>query len=173
MGAANTSKLRLTVEPESWWGTQVVLSTMFRVVNMRRNQLIEVEVNVTMSYFERGSTVRSFSPMELERNKINLFPLSWTIVHPIDENSPLNGVSEKELDDMKVELIILLKAFDDTFSQTIYSRSSYKSSELKFGRKFIPMFKALENGRTQLDLRLIDAMETVELPVQQKMIVEN
>ncbi|HET6992537.1 MAG TPA: Inward rectifier potassium channel Irk, partial [Bacteroidia bacterium] len=98
---------------------------------------------------------------------------SWTIVHPIDENSPFNGLTENDIQDLKVELIVLLKAFDDTFSQTIYSRSSYHSDEIKMGKKFIPMFKTMENGKTQLDLRLINAMETAELPVQKKMIAEN
>jgi inward rectifier potassium channel len=146
---------------------------MFRVSNMRRNQLIEVEVDLTMSYYEKEAKNRSFIRLELERNKINLFPTSWTIVHPINENSPFVGLTENDFHELKVELFILLKAFDDTFSQTIYSRSSYHAPEIKVGKKFIPMFKVLENGKTQLDLRLINAMETVELPLQKKMITEN
>lgn len=139
---------------------------MFRTANMRRNQLIEVEVDITMAWFEKDSKVRSFTRLALERSKVNLFPSSWTIVHPIDENSPFYGLTEADILDLKIELIVLLKAFDDTFSQTIYSRTSYKSSEIKAGKKFIPMFNTLENGKTLLDLRMIDAMETVELPLQ-------
>jgi inward rectifier potassium channel len=150
-----------------------ITAVMFRVANMRRNQLIEVEVDVTMAFFEKDAKIRSFRRLELERNKINLFPTSWTIVHPIDENSPLYGLSENDILEMKIELIALLKAFDDTFAQTIYSRTSYKSAEIKIGKKFIPMFSTLENGKTLLDLRMIDAMETVELPKQKVMQLEN
>jgi inward rectifier potassium channel len=146
---------------------------MFRVANMRRNQLIEVEVDITMAWFEKDSKMRSFTRLTLERSKINLFPSSWTIVHPIDENSPFYGLSEADILDLKIELIVLLKAFDDTFSQTIYSRTSFKSSEIKVGKKFIPMFNTMENGKTLLDLRLIDAMETVELPQQKLVQLEN
>jgi inward rectifier potassium channel len=146
---------------------------MFRVANMRRNQLIEVEVDITMAWFEKDSKMRSFTRLTLERNKINLFPSSWTVVHPIDENSPFYGLSEADILDLKIELIVLLKAFDDTFSQTIYSRTSFKSSEIKVGKKFIPMFNTMENGKTLLDLRLIDAMETVELPQQKLVQLEN
>jgi inward rectifier potassium channel len=145
---------------------------MFRVANMRRNQLIEVEVEITLAYFERDAKIRSFVRLELERSRINLFPLSWTVVHPIDENSPVYGWTENDIRETKAEMIILLKAFDDTFSQTIYSRSSYKPEEIKFGKKYLPMFKVLEDGRTQLDLRLIDAMEEIALPKQQ-MIAQN
>ncbi len=146
---------------------------MFRAANMRRNQLIEVEVDITMAYYEKDSKIRSFIRLPLERNKINLFPTSWTIVHPIDENSPFLDLTENDIQELQVELIVLLKAFDDTFSQTIYSRTSFKAAEIKMGRKFIPMFKVMENGKTQLDLRLIDAMEKVELPQQKIMIAEN
>ncbi|CAN5739965.1 ion channel [soil metagenome] len=146
---------------------------MFRVANMRRNQLIEVEVDITLAWFEKDSKTRSFTRLTLERNKINLFPSSWTVVHPVDENSPFSGLTEADILDLKIEMIILLKAFDDTFSQTIYSRTSYKSSEIKVGKKFIPMFNTQENGKTLLDLRLIDAMETVELPQQKMMQLEN
>ena len=150
-----------------------ITGLMFRVANMRRNQLIEVEVDITMAYFEKDSKLRSFQRLELERNKINLFPTSWTIVHPIDENSPFYGLTEQDILDMKVELIALLKAFDDTFSQTIYSRTSYHSGEIKRGKKFIPMFSTLGDGKTLLDLRMIDAMETVELPKEKIMQLEN
>ncbi|MCX6311988.1 MAG: ion channel [Bacteroidetes bacterium] len=150
-----------------------ITGLMFRVANRRRNQLLEVEVELNLSYFEKDSKTRSFIKLELERTKIALFPLSWTVVHPIDENSPLYGITENEINEMKMELIVMLKAFDDTFSQTIYSRSSFKAAEIKMGRKFIPMFNVLENGKTQLDLRLIDAMEKVELPQQKILIAGN
>ncbi len=146
---------------------------MFRTANMRRNQLLEVEVDVTMAWFEKDAPNRSFTRLKLERNKINLFPSSWTIVHPIDEESPLFGLTENDIQELKIELIVMLKAFDDTFSQTIYSRTSYENSEIKIGRKFIPMFSTLENGKTLMDLRMIDAMEAFELPKPKMGMLEN
>lgn len=145
---------------------------MFRLTNMRRNQLIEVEIEVNIGYTDPETKTRSFMLLPLERKKISLFPTSWTIVHPIDENSPLYGRTSEELDEMKMEIFVLLKAFDDTFSQTVYSRTSYRPGEIVFGAKFLPMFTQQENGKTLLDLRLINAMEKVELPqlaVQQQL----
>lgn len=137
---------------------------MFRIANKRSNQLIEVEVEFLMAIQEQGSTTRSYYPLNLERKKISMFPLSWTIVHPIDENSPLWGREEQELHVGNAEFIILVKAFDDTFSQTVYSRSSYSSHEILWGAKFLPMFSLLESGKTRLDLRLIDTVEKADLP---------
>lgn len=137
---------------------------MFRVTNMRRNQLIEVEIEVNMGYTEPGSKSRSFVPLPLERKRIQLFPTSWTLVHPIDENSPFYGRSAAELEAMKLEIFPMIKAFDETFSQTVYSRTSYRASEIIYGAKFLPMFAPQANGKTLLDLRLINATEKAELP---------
>lgn len=146
---------------------------MFRLSNLRHNQLIEVEMNVTIAYFNKGSSNRSFERLKLERDKVALFPTSWTIVHPIDEESPLYGADQAAISDMKVELIILLKAFDDTFSQTIYSRTSYHSNEILWGKKFLPMFEVKSNGQTSLDLRKINLMEDKEVPVLNVLSVES
>ena len=138
---------------------------MFRLANLRHNQLIEVEMNVTLAYFEKGSITRSFERLNLERDKVALFPTSWTIVHPITEESPFHGLEPDEIPGLKAEIIVLLKAFDDTFSQTIYSRTSYHTNEILWGKKFKPMFSVKTDGKTLLDLRLIDEMEPQAIPV--------
>lgn len=137
---------------------------MFRVVNQRSNQLIEVECDVTLSMLRPGQNIRTFLPLTLERRKINLFPLSWTLVHPLEEDSPIYGMTREDMIAHDLEIIILIKAFDDTFSQTIYSRSSYKAEEIVWGSKFLPMISRLENGATRLDIRLLDAMEKAPIP---------
>ena len=144
-----------------------ISALMFRMTNMRSNQLIEVEADVTIGYNDFETGARSFSRLELERSKINLFPTSWTIVHPIAEGSPLQGRTSEELSGMNLEIYVLIKAFDDTFSQTIYSRTSYRADEIIYGVKFIPMFRQMGNGKTLLDLQLINAMEKAELPADQ------
>ena len=99
---------------------------MFRIANGRSNQLIEIEVQVTLSYsvHENNNLQRRYVPLKLERDKINFFPMTWTIVHPIDNNSPLDGFSISDLEEADAEFFIIIKAFDDTFCQTVYSRNS-------------------------------------------------
>ena len=139
-----------------------VSALLFRIVNERRNQLIEVEAALSLSMLhDKHSNTRTFHTLKLERDKINFFPLSWTIVHPIDEHSPLWGLSEKEFREKDIEVIALIKAFDDTFSQTIYTRLSYKDFEVVWGAKFIPMTEFTNNG-TLLYLNKIDLFEKVE-----------
>ena len=141
------------------------IALMFRLTNLRRSQLIEVEIDVQIGYLDNETKSRAFTQLQLERSKINLFPTSWTIVHPIDENSPLYGKSIEQLHQMNLEIYSFLKAFDDSFSQTVYSRTSFRSEEVIYGAKFRPMFTQLPNGNTLLDLRLINAMDSVKLPL--------
>ncbi|MBC7796782.1 MAG: hypothetical protein H7Z37_07915, partial [Pyrinomonadaceae bacterium] len=104
---------------------------MFRIVNGRSNQLIEIRAQVLFSRFviENGKTIRRFDSLKLERQQVTFFSLSWTIVHQIDEASPLYGLTHQDLTKMDAELMILLTGIDETFSQTVHTRSSYKPSE--------------------------------------------
>ena len=135
---------------------------MFRVVNPRDNQLIEIEVSITLSMKKSDSAIRDFYTLELERNKVNFLPMTWTVVHPINISSPLNGISEKMLLEKDAEFIVLMKAFDESFSQTVYSRSSYKASEIKWGEKFAYVIEQDDEG-TSVDVGRIDETEKAAL----------
>jgi inward rectifier potassium channel len=104
---------------------------------------------------------RKFYPLPLERDKVTFFPLHWTIVHPIDEQSPLFGVTQKELEESDAEFAILLTGIDETFSQSVHSRSSYKYDEVVVGAKFRDMFLPPENGIVRVDLRRLSDIEQV------------
>lgn len=141
---------------------------MFRVVNPRDNQLLEVEVNVTLSMKRKDSALRDFFQLELERTKVVFLPMMWTIVHPINVGSPLYNLMERNLVEKDPEFIIMIKAFDETFSQTVYSRSSYKAGEIKWGEKFIYVIEQESDGII-VDVGRIDETEKATLnkePVQ-------
>jgi inward rectifier potassium channel len=132
---------------------------MFRFVNLRSNQLIELEATVVLSYLDGESNTRRFITLPLERKRINLFPTSWTVVHPIDEKSPLFGLTDEDLRQAQAEFIVLIKAFDDTFSQSIYQRTSYIATEVAWGIRFKPMATSGTDGRMAMDVSLVDATE--------------
>jgi inward rectifier potassium channel len=134
---------------------------MFRFVNRRSNQLIEVEATVVLSYLDEDGTTRRYATLPLERNRINLFPTSWTVVHPIDEASPLAGLTDEDLRRVQAEFIVLIKAFDDTFSQSIYQRTSYTADEVLWGARFKPMSTLAADGATEMNVDLVDATEAV------------
>jgi inward rectifier potassium channel len=140
---------------------------MFRMVNARSNQLIEVNIELAFSILETlpdGRVTRKYFGLPLERSKVNFFPISWTIVHPITEESPLWGLSEEELVARDGEFLILVRSTDDTFSQTVHARTSYHAREVVWGAKFEKMIDInQENGKTILDLSKLSDYERVPL----------
>ena len=135
---------------------------MFRFVNRRSNQLIELEATVVFTFLEAESGIRRFVNLALERNRISLFPTSWTVVHPIDASSPLWGLSGEDLWQIQAEFIVLIKAFDDTFSQSIYQRTSYTADEVRWGERFRPMSAFGADGAMEMDVNLVDATESAQ-----------
>jgi len=137
---------------------------MFRIVNERSNQLIEVDAHVSLSMINPETGLRTFHSLVLERTRINLFPSNWTLVHPLDGSSPLSGLDAAGFLKADVEFIVLIKAFDDTFAQTVYARSSYKAAEIVWGGRFAPMVSAPEAGHPVVDLARLDAILPADLP---------
>jgi inward rectifier potassium channel len=137
-------------------------SFQFRIANLRNNKLIDVEAQLTLTWIEQigGVRKRQFSALPLERKKIFLFPLNWTIVHPIDQRSPLSGKSLEELKEMKVEFIIQIKGFDETYAQTVHANSSYTEQELLEARGFAPMYESDPEKGTIIHLDKIDDIQT-------------
>ncbi|MEP6704576.1 MAG: transporter [Acidobacteriota bacterium] len=135
---------------------------MFRIVNGRNNQLIEVGAVVMFARFvnENGRTVRRFDVLDLERRKVTFFPLAWTIVHPIDEKSPLFGLSQQDIVSTDGEILILLTAVDETFVQTVHARSSYKPTSIIFGHKFANLYIEVDDGEPiSIDVRRLSKTE--------------
>jgi inward rectifier potassium channel len=135
---------------------------MFRIVNGRNNQLIEVGAVVMIARFvnENGRIVRRFDVLELERRKVTFFPLAWTVVHPIDEKSPLFGLTMQDLIATDAEILILLTAVDETFVQTVHARSSYKPASIIFGHKFATLYNEVEDGEPiSIDVRRLSKTE--------------
>ena len=138
----------------------------FRIMNGRENELVEVTATISMGRFENvaGIRQRKFYSLELERRKVAFFPLNWTIVHPIDDRSPLWGWDEKMLLESEAEFLILLTAIDDTFAQTVHNRGSYTAQEIVWGAKFLPLVGESIDGEPAVLLERFHEFQRVALP---------
>lgn len=126
----------------------------FRAVNRRRNNLMELEATVMLMTVETGNgePKRRYQVLRLERQKIVFFPLTWTIVHPIDSESPLFGLAAEDLNRLQAEFLILIKGYDDTFSQSVLARQSYRHDEIVWDRRFAPAFFVDDSGDLVLEV---------------------
>ncbi|MGA2382298.1 MAG: ion channel [Gemmatimonadales bacterium] len=136
----------------------------FRIANMRSSQLIEVEATVMFTRFEEhdGRPVRRFHLLPLERSSVAFFPLSWTIVHPIDEASPLNGLTRDDMRRSDAEFLMLLSGVEETFAQRVHARSSYRWDEVVWGAKFSDILHHPHGTEAvTLDVSRLDSIEPV------------
>lgn len=138
---------------------------MFRIVNQRSSELVGLEAQVLMTRRRRTDGVdREFKQLALERDRVVFFPLAWTIVHPIDEKSPLHGWTEDDLRACESEFLVLLNGFDETFSQTVHARSSYRGDEVVWGARFRTMFNPPDDdGVLGVDIRKLHEIERVSM----------
>ena len=123
-------------------------AVMLRVAPFKNTSLIDAEAKLTLglSVEENGKNVNKFYQLDLEYHTVNSLTLSWTIVHPITEKSPLYNFTKEDFENTKGEFIVFVKAFDDLFSNIVVAVSSYTFSEVKHGAKFVPMYERAASG---------------------------
>jgi inward rectifier potassium channel len=147
---------------------------MFRFAPYKDNHTltdVQIRVNIGLKVAMDGSTEYRYYDLDLERSRVESLPMNWTVVHPIDAKSPLAGFSWDEMQAADVELYILIRGFDDVFSNFVQQRTSYTYNEIEFNRKFVPMYRESKDGKTTiLELHKLD--ETVEAPATTGVPVE-
>ena len=142
---------------------QDITSLQFRIANERDNVLMDLEVHVVLMLVDKanGELERAFIDLPLERPQVYFFPLTWTIVHPIDADSPLYRKTAADLARLKAEFLILVKGFDDTFSQTVHARYSYRHDEIVWGARFQTAFFVDPGGDLVLELNRVNDRKLV------------
>jgi inward rectifier potassium channel len=142
------------------------VALMLRLAPYKNNNLSEAEVKLTLAMIieEDGKTLNKFYPLQLEIDKVNSLSLNWTLVHAIDENSALYGLSKEDLINARAEALVFFKAFDDSFSNTVMDRTSYRADEIVFGAAFNSMYHRDEkHGSTVLDLSLLNSFHSADI----------
>ena len=141
-------------------------SLQFRVANRRSNN--SDGSGSARDAEHRGilgrGLLRKYKYLTLERRGVQFLPLTWTIVHPIDQDSPLWGKGPEDLAQHQAEFLITIKAFDDTFFQTVHVRHSYRHDEVVWGARFVPAFEPDAQGEMVLDLGKLSEIAPVENP---------
>jgi inward rectifier potassium channel len=125
-----------------------------RIANERRNQVVQAEVGLALVRDEvtaEGHFLRRFYDLKLARSRTPVFALSFTVMHPIDRDSPLHGATPQTLAAAQAELVVTLTGIDGTLSQPIHARTSYSCKEILFDRRFADIFAATPDGRRVID----------------------
>ena len=137
---------------------------MLRVANERGNNVVEASVRVTLLRNERsreGETMRRLYDLKLVRDVQPLFMVSWTIMHIIDESSPLWGKSAADIVAEDWRINVNLQGYDGTLAQTIHASHFYHGTDIAFDHRYVDVMSTLPDGRLQIDLTHMHDVEPV------------
>jgi inward rectifier potassium channel len=140
-----------------------VPTLMFRTANQRGNQILDAAITLSVARQQtskEGITMRRFEELKPVRERTSLFALSWTVMHRLDETSPLFGLNPDSCYDNQLEIIAPLNGMDETLADRIYARHSYAPDEILWDRRFVDVI-SIKNGRRIVDLTRFD--DTVPL----------
>ena len=132
-----------------------VPTLMFRAANQRGNSILDAEAVVSLAQTmttHEGISMRRFEELKLVRQRTSLFALSWTVMHRIDETSPLYGHTPESLMAGEVEILAVLSGVDDTLADRIYARHVYMAEEVQWERRFADILSFTAQGRRVIDL---------------------
>lgn len=121
---------------------------MLRMGNLRGNQIAEAQVRMVMlKNFKtaEGQSIRRQIDLKLTRDVSLFFALTWSIMHVIDESSPLYNVKESDFKAENIEFAISVIGYDSTFSQTIHANVIYSPEDIAFDRYFADVFNIKDN----------------------------
>ena len=146
---------------------------MFRAANQRSNQILEATANVTLArqvVTQEGAAIRRFEAMKMVREMSPLFALTWTVMHVIDEASPLFGLDADGLRDIQAEIVVVLSGLDETFAQRVHARHSYTADEIVWDRNFEDVIYPMNDGtpRWVIDYTRFDTFKPGSEPPAQE-----
>lgn len=141
-----------------------ITGLMFRFVSYKENHnLTNVEVSVTLGITDISTKKFQFYRLPLERDRIDSLSMNWTVVHPINDESPLFNLTAADLSSSDAEVYVLIRGFDDVFSNTVLQRTSYRFNEIIFNAKFDSMyFESEDNTTTIVELNKLDSFHTIQ-----------
>lgn len=142
-------------------------SIQMRLANRRATLLSQVEASVMLVLADKDGEAEklNYFNLPLQMDRVNYLPLSWTLVHPLDADSPLAGMEEADLHERRAEMILTVKGIDEVYMQQVIARMSYRYDELVWGGRFIRAFSA-KDGTMHLDLDKIGAHDKIEGPLR-------
>lgn len=131
-----------------------VPTLMIRVANARGNDVSEATASMSVvmdTISAEGHHLRRVHDMRLLRERQPVFGLTWTIMHPIDAQSPLHGMDLTHAPQIST-LVVTLTGHDSTYGQTIHARNMYTVHDLRVGHRFVDVFSQTPDGRMLIDL---------------------
>jgi len=137
----------------------------FRVGNDRASTVFEARVHASIIRTEKtqeGMTFYRLTDLPLARNSSMALARSWTVMHPIDDKSPLHAMTPESCTADEMELVVTVVGTDDTSLQPVHGRTRYLAKDIIWGARLADVLSELPDGRLQLDVGQFDRIVRTE-----------
>jgi inward rectifier potassium channel len=127
---------------------------MVRVANARNNFITNARAKFWVTRSEQSIEGRRFTrflPLRLERDENPIFALTWTLLHIVDEQSPLYGMNAQDIEKSDMNFVVSISGLDETSAQVVHSRKPYSAQSVKVGHEFVDVLSVDENGMRRID----------------------
>ena len=138
------------------------LTLMFRAANARQNVVQEASARLRMLRDEvtaEGYRIRRITDLSLVRSRHPVFALGWTIMHTIDQTSPLRVETEDSLREADVAFILSVSGTDETTGQVLMAREEYPSTAIRWNEAFRDILEQTEDGTLSIDYSKFDEVQ--------------
>ncbi|THD54872.1 MAG: potassium channel protein [Phenylobacterium sp.] len=145
---------------------------MVRVASRRLQGISEATARISYLRSEPigESRFRRFDELKLVKNNIPILSLTWTIIHPIDEDSPLWGMTDERMAAEAPTVMVSITGFDEAISSVINDRRTYRREDVRFGHVFADILRDLPGDMVELDITRIH--ETRPAPVLREVEIQ-
>jgi inward rectifier potassium channel len=140
---------------------------MIRIANGRPGMLVGAKAELGALIGEQtqeGQFFRRIHDMKLMRGRLHMFPLTWTLMHEIDEASPLYGLDGAQLVDRDFRMFVSVTAHDYALGADVYDAKTYAADDIAWGMRYADAVSIDEAGRTIADLSRLSLIEPHTLP---------
>jgi inward rectifier potassium channel len=140
-------------------------SLMVRIANERATGLVEAQIRLVLVRDEttvEGEAIRRFHTLPLSRSSSAVFALSWTVIHAIDESSPLHGETSESLGKARTDIVASLIGIEEATGQTVHARHSWKGQEIRFQHRFVDILVRTPQGQPALDYTRFHDVERID-----------
>lgn len=147
---------RIVVAPHNGMPT-----LMIRIANGRMTMLSHASARLAVlvqEYSREGYASRNVYDLRLVRDTMPIFPLTWTMMHVIDETSPLHGLGAEELLAKDMRLFLAVEARDAALGQVVQDLAAYRPHQIAFGYRYVDAVSVDEHGRTAADISLLSQL---------------
>jgi inward rectifier potassium channel len=133
-----------------------VPTLVMRVGNDRESAVVDAQVRITYTWTHRtaeGVLMYRMKDIDLARDRTPSLGRTWTVLHPINESSPLYKKTPEDCEREEVELIVAISGTDSTSLQPVHAGHRYLAKDLLWGSRLGDVLRELKDGRLELDCR--------------------